>query len=97
VVLSVSDRGIGIALEELKNVFDPFYRATAVREAQIHGSGLGLPLAKSMAEAMGGSITVQSTPAAGTTFSIHLPAASTEVLTSAAEQARAKNLIQNHE
>jgi len=97
VVLSVSDRGIGIAHEELKNVFDPFYRATAVREAQIHGSGLGLPLAKSMAEAMGGSITVQSTPAAGTTFSIHLPAASTEVLTSAAEQARAKNLIQNHE
>ena len=97
VVLSVSDRGIGIAHSELKNVFDPFYRAAAVREAQIHGSGLGLPLAKSMAEAMGGYITVQSTPTVGTTFSVHLPAASAEVLTSTAGPAQAKNLIQHHE
>ncbi|HWC18510.1 MAG TPA: HAMP domain-containing sensor histidine kinase, partial [Terriglobales bacterium] len=97
VVITLSDRGIGIAHDELKNVFDPFYRTAAVREAQIHGSGLGLPLAKSMAEAMGGYITVQSKVGMGSAFSVHLPAASTEVSATVSEGAAAKNLIQDHE
>ena len=96
VVITVSDRGIGIAHDELKHIFDPFYRTTAVREAQIHGSGLGLPLAKNMAEAMGGYITVRSAPGTGSAFSVHLPV-STEAHSAAAERASAKNLIQNHE
>ena len=73
VLVTVADRGIGIAPEELKQIFDPFYRAAEARAAQIHGSGLGLPLAKSMVEAMGGDITVESRPGSGSSFTIHLP------------------------
>lgn len=75
VTIAVRDHGIGIEPEEFKQVFDPFYRGAAVRSAQIHGSGLGLPLAKSIVEAMGGRITVESTPGSGSVFTLHLPIA----------------------
>ena len=71
--ISVSDRGIGIAPEELQQVFEPFYRSPSVMAAQIHGTGLGLPLAKSLVESMKGRITVKSAPGRGSTFTLHLP------------------------
>jgi signal transduction histidine kinase len=71
--ISVSDRGIGIAPEELQQVFEPFYRSPSVMAAQIHGTGLGLPLAKSLVESMNGRITVKSAPGRGSTFTLHLP------------------------
>ncbi|HVA95087.1 MAG TPA: HAMP domain-containing sensor histidine kinase [Candidatus Dormibacteraeota bacterium] len=71
--ISVSDRGIGIDPEELPHIFEPFYRSPLVTAAQIHGTGLGLPLAKSMVEAMKGRITVKSVPGHGSTFTLHLP------------------------
>ena len=71
--ISVSDRGIGVAPEELRHIFEPFYRSPSVTAAQIHGTGLGLPLAKSIMEAMKGEVTVKSTPGRGSTFTIHLP------------------------
>jgi signal transduction histidine kinase len=71
--ISVSDRGIGIAPEELQQVFEPFYRSPSVMAAQIHGTGLGLPLAKSLVESMKGQITVKSAPGRGSTFTLHLP------------------------
>jgi signal transduction histidine kinase len=74
VLITVADRGIGISPDEVKQIFDPFYRSSEARAAQIHGSGLGLPLARSMVEAMGGSITVESRPRSGSSFTIHLPA-----------------------
>jgi signal transduction histidine kinase/type II secretory pathway pseudopilin PulG len=73
VQISVSDRGIGIAPEELRHIFEPFYRSPSVTAAQIHGTGLGLPLAKSIVEAMNGQVTVKSAPARGSTFTLHLP------------------------
>jgi signal transduction histidine kinase len=73
VQISVSDRGIGIAPEELRHIFEPFYRSPSVTAAQIHGTGLGLPLAKSIVEAMNGQITVKSAPGRGSTFTLHLP------------------------
>jgi len=73
VQISVSDRGIGIAPEELRHIFEPFYRSPSVTAAQIHGTGLGLPLAKSIMEAMNGQVTVKSTPGRGSTFTLHLP------------------------
>jgi len=73
VQISVSDRGIGIAPEEIRHIFEPFYRSPSVTAAQIHGTGLGLPLAKSIVEAMKGQVTVKSAPGRGSTFTLHLP------------------------
>jgi two-component system sensor histidine kinase SenX3 len=71
--ISIADRGRGIDLAELPQIFEPFYRSPKVVEAQIHGSGLGLPLAKSIAEAMNGRITVSSKLGHGSVFTVHLP------------------------
>lgn len=74
VQISVADRGIGIQASEIDDIFEPFYRSDTVTAAQIHGTGLGLPLAKSIAEAMGGRLTVESKLGQGSTFTLHLPA-----------------------
>jgi signal transduction histidine kinase len=71
--ISVTDRGIGIAPEELRHIFEPFYRSPSVRAAQIHGTGLGLPLAKSIVESLKGQVTVKSAEGRGSTFTLHLP------------------------
>ncbi|HYU45048.1 MAG TPA: ATP-binding protein [Terriglobales bacterium] len=71
--ISVQDRGIGIHKSDLPHIFEPFYRSPAVSAAQIHGTGLGLLLAKSIAEAMNGKLTVESKLGAGSTFTLHLP------------------------
>jgi signal transduction histidine kinase len=73
VCISVEDRGIGIDSQDLKEIFEPFYRSPAVTAAQIHGNGLGLPLAARIAEAMGGRLRVESVPGKGSSFTIHLP------------------------
>ena len=75
VCISVEDHGIGIDSTDLKQIFEPFYRSPVVTAAQIHGTGLGLPLAKSIAEAMGGKITVVSKLGTGSRFTLHLPVA----------------------
>jgi signal transduction histidine kinase len=75
IAISVQDRGMGIAKSEITHIFEPFYRSPAVSAAQIHGTGLGLPLSRSIAEAMGGKLTVQSKLGAGSTFTLHLPVA----------------------
>jgi signal transduction histidine kinase len=73
--IAVQDRGIGIDKSELPHIFEPFYRSPAVSAAQIHGTGLGLPLARSIAEAMNGKLTVESKLGTGSTFTLHLPVA----------------------
>ena len=70
--LSISDQGIGIERSDLPHIFDPFYRSPRVSAAQIHGTGLGLALAKRIAEAMGGQLSVVSEPSKGSTFTLHL-------------------------
>jgi len=72
VVISVADTGEGIAPELLPHVFERF-----VRGAGSKGSGLGLAIAHDITAAHGGTIDVESTPGAGTTFRISLPVAST--------------------
>jgi signal transduction histidine kinase len=71
--ISIADRGIGINSADLPHIFEPFYRSPLVAAAQIHGTGLGLPLARSIAEAMEGHLTVRSVPGRGSTFTLHLP------------------------
>jgi signal transduction histidine kinase len=73
--ISVEDHGIGIHKNELKSVFEPFYRSANVVAKRIRGTGLGLTLAQHTIEALGGSISVSSVPNQGSTFVIHLPAA----------------------
>jgi signal transduction histidine kinase len=72
ICVSVEDHGMGIGSRELKQIFEPFYRSPEAVAAQIHGNGLGLPLTKTMVEAMRGRITVSSHPGKGSTFTIHL-------------------------
>ena len=73
--ITVEDKGIGIEAADLRHIFDPFFRGRGALEAQVHGSGLGLSLAQEAIGAMGGRITVKSAPGAGSSFTIHLPAA----------------------
>jgi len=73
--ISVEDKGVGITGDEIDHIFEPFYRCASVAAGQIHGTGLGLPLAKSIAEDMNGRLTVYSLPGEGSTFILHLPVA----------------------
>lgn len=73
--ISVEDRGIGIDASEIPRIFEPFYRSPAVTGAQIHGTGLGLSVAKSIAETMGGRLSVVSELGVGSVFTLHLPMA----------------------
>lgn len=71
--IAVEDKGIGISSDELRKVFEPFYRAKEVVDAQISGNGLGLNLVKNIVEAHRGKVSVESTPGAGSKFTIELP------------------------
>jgi signal transduction histidine kinase len=73
--ISVADHGMGIDRSDLPHIFDPFYRSPRVVNMQIHGTGLGLSLAKRIAETMGGALTVVSEISVGSSFTLHLPAA----------------------
>lgn len=72
-VLTVRDSGIGMTPDVLKNLFQPFYQADASITRRHGGIGLGLALAKRIIDAMGGSISVTSSPAAGSSFVILAP------------------------
>jgi signal transduction histidine kinase len=74
-VLKVSDTGIGIAAEHMPHLGERFYRVDKARSREAGGSGLGLSIARSIAEAHGGSLTLSSVPDQGTTVTIKLPVA----------------------
>lgn len=70
----VKDQGIGIAADELPHIFERFYRADSSRTKQgVSGYGLGLAIAKSIANAHNGSVTATSTVGKGSTFTLSLP------------------------
>lgn len=77
--LWVEDQGIGMAAADAEHAFDRFYRADAARDAASSGSGLGLSVAKWVAEAHGGSIDVLSREGLGTRFTLVLPAGGSAV------------------
>ncbi len=72
VAVTVADNGIGIAPEYMDRLFTPFDRLGAER-TRVEGTGLGLVLVKQFVEAMGGTVTVDSTPERGTAFTLTLP------------------------
>jgi signal transduction histidine kinase len=69
----VVDQGIGMTAEELEKAFTPFWRADGSRTRRTGGVGLGLALARRIARAHGGDITLASRPAQGTTATLELP------------------------
>ncbi|RAV01791.1 cell wall metabolism sensor histidine kinase WalK [Paenibacillus sp. YN15] len=71
--LSVRDNGPGIPEEHLPHVFDRFYRSESSRTRRSGGAGLGLSISKSLVEAHGGDIWVESAVGEGTTFALRLP------------------------
>ncbi len=73
VIISVIDTGIGIPAEHLPRLFERFYRVDKNRSREIGGTGLGLAIVKHIILAHKGSITVDSTPGVGSTFTIQLP------------------------
>jgi PAS domain S-box-containing protein len=72
-VLEVADQGPGIAENDVPRIFDRFYRADDDRTSR--GAGLGLAIAKEIAEAHGTTVSVSATPGGGATFGIELPLA----------------------
>lgn len=73
-VLTVEDHGCGIAEEDLKHVFEPFFRSAEARRRGIGGVGLGLAVTARTVAAFGGRIEAHSQPGEGSRFSICLPA-----------------------
>jgi signal transduction histidine kinase len=71
--VSVEDRGLGIPPEALPRLFERFYRVQHPEAGEIQGLGLGLYITKSLVEAHGGRIAVESEPGRGSTFSFTLP------------------------
>ena len=72
--VAVSDQGPGIAACEQERIFERFYRSDASRSRQSGGTGLGLAIARAIASRHRGWLSVQSTPGAGSTFLLQMPA-----------------------
>ena len=72
-IISVTDQGIGIPLEEQAYIFDRFYQVNGSTTRRYGGAGLGLAVVKETVEAHGGQVTVESVVGKGSTFSIRLP------------------------
>ena len=74
-LVSVIDTGDGIPAEQLPHVFDRFFQVSSARAGARHGAGLGLPIARGIVEAHGGTIWIESAAGRGTTVRFTLPAA----------------------
>jgi len=72
-VFEVTDTGIGIKKEALRNLFLPFEQLSQGRDRKVGGAGLGLAITKHLCNAMGGDVSVQSAHNRGSTFTIRLP------------------------
>jgi signal transduction histidine kinase len=94
VKITVEDKGLGIAKKDLPHIFEPFYRAAAVVDEQIHGNGLGLSLVKQTVDAHKGEISVKSRLGSGSRFTISMRARkSTLASTIASPAGEHSNLI----
>jgi len=72
VAILLSDTGIGIPPKDLPRIFERFYRVDTARSREQGGTGLGLAIVKHIIQQHGGSVTVESTPGKGSTFTVSL-------------------------
>lgn len=79
ILITVADTGIGIPEKDLPHIFERFYRSDLSRNKNTGGSGIGLTITKTLVEAHGGKILVQSKINEGTSFTIELPTQKTQV------------------
>jgi heavy metal sensor kinase len=79
VTLAVADTGVGIAADDLPHIFERFWRVDKVRSRDVSGAGLGLPIAKQIADQHGARLEVQSEPGRGSRFTVHLPRAAVSI------------------
>jgi signal transduction histidine kinase len=75
-ITRVSDTGIGVSTEDLRRIFEEFYRSDAARAQVELGTGLGLPIVSQIVRLYRGTVEVDSTPGEGSTFLVRLPAVS---------------------
>ena len=73
VVFRVADTGIGIALEDQERIFEEFVQIEGEMQSQVKGTGLGLPLSRRLTELLGGTLSLESTPGKGSTFTVRVP------------------------
>uniref|UniRef100_Q02BM7 histidine kinase n=1 Tax=Solibacter usitatus (strain Ellin6076) TaxID=234267 RepID=Q02BM7_SOLUE len=73
VIFSVSDTGIGIDPADADRVFEEFTQLESPIQRKVKGTGLGLPLSRKLAELLGGTVSVESSPGVGSTFSLTIP------------------------
>ena len=73
VAFSVADTGIGIAPADQERVFQEFSQIESPIQRKVKGTGLGLPLCRKLAALLGGSVSVQSSPGVGSTFTAAIP------------------------
>lgn len=71
--IEIKDSGLGIKEEEIKNIFNRFYRGASVREQNIEGSGVGLSIAKTILSNLNSNVAVSSKLGEGSKFIIHIP------------------------
>ena len=88
IVIEIEDTGGGIADEDLPRIFDRFFRADRARSCEVAGSGLGLSIARWIADTHKGRIEVESQLGAGSVFRIVLPLFPTAVTTATAAPAQ---------
>jgi heavy metal sensor kinase len=84
--VAIRDTGLGIAEKDLPHIFDRFYRADQARSVEVRGSGLGMAIARWIAETHQGTITAASEVGKGSTFEVRLPVHSTEVAESSSRR-----------
>jgi len=77
-IIEVSDTGVGIPLEAQAKIFTPFTQADSSTTRAFGGTGLGLTITRHFIQLMGGHIALRSAPGEGSTFTLHIPVASTE-------------------